>query len=94
MPAYYPGLELDAIEYVKIQQERERLLQQLRDQDPTLFPQMMRAGMFAVLGGIGADMINQSPVKGAIAGAIMSMLFPKQPHPKPMPPEPTFPPLR
>ena len=90
----YPGIENDAIEYVRLQQKREQLLAQLRDSNPSLFSSMLRAGMFAVLGGIGADMVNQSPVKGAIAWAIMSILFPKQQRPQQIPPQPMFPPVR
>jgi len=90
---YYPGIEQDAAQYVELQQRQQQLLEELKNQNPSLFKRMMRAGLLAILGMIGAKVLDQDPVKGAVGGAAASVFLTKSP-PREMPKPVPYPPYR
>ena len=77
MTPYYSGVEQDALDYIKLQERQKRLLEEFEQNNPSLFSRMMKAGLFAVLGALGAGLLDQDPVKGAATGALASFLLPQ-----------------
>lgn len=89
---YYPGIERDALDYIEIQKRQRHLMQEFERNNPSLFSRMMKAGLLAVLGAIGAGILDQDPIKGAATGALASIMLP--PKRRPMPMQPMAPPYR
>lgn len=71
-------IEREALDYYAIQERQKKLLAELEQKNPSLFKRMMKAGLLAILGAIGAGIIDQDPLKGAAAGAAISLLFQKK----------------
>ena len=72
---HFPGSEEEALNYYLYQQ---KLLEDLKRENPSLFNKMLKAGMLAILGAIGAHIIEQDPMKGAAAGAVAPIFFNKR----------------
>jgi hypothetical protein len=69
MNSFQPLSNSDANYYNQLQERQQRLLEELKQKEPSLFSRMMKAGLLAVLGMIGANILDQDPMKGAVAGA-------------------------
>ena len=89
---YYPGIEQDAQHYIALQERQRKLLEELERNNPSLFKRLMKAGVLAILGAFGASLLDQDPLKGAIAGAGAAIMLP--PRKKQTPQQPPFPPYR
>ena len=76
MSTYYPGMERDALNYLGIQDKQRKLLEEAKRENPSLLSRMMKAGMLAVLGAMGASLLDQDPLKGAVAGAAAGIILP------------------
>jgi len=87
---YYKGIERDALDYIDLQERQRRLLAELENENPSLFKRLMKAGLLAVLGAIGASIMDQDASKGALAGAAAGLFMPprkrQMPGPVPQPP--------
>ena len=78
---YYPGIEQDALDYVEMQKRQKDLVDELQHKDPSLLNRMMKAGLLALLGAIGANIMDQDPSKGAAAGMAAGFLIPPRKQP-------------
>ena len=91
MNNFPPGSDQDILAYLNYDQQRREIIQQLQRENPSLFKRILKMGLLAILGGLGAQMLDQDPLKGVAAGAGAAVFL--KPRQRNVPPQLNFPPI-